>query len=129
MPPTVGDPNQRDRSSGAFDLPEGTVYPALHRLETAGPPMSSWDVVASRRRRRGPRSDRPHVGRLRGPCARRFSRRPTEREPTVNFILVMRNEKEDLVAIGPVSIEYQAAMLRDELEESTAGRPSGSPGC
>jgi hypothetical protein len=36
----------------------------------------------------------------------------------VNFILVMRNEKADLVAIGPVSIEYQAAMLRDELEES-----------
>jgi hypothetical protein len=37
----------------------------------------------------------------------------------MNFILVMRNEKEDLVAIGPVSIEYQAAMLRDELEEGT----------
>jgi hypothetical protein len=36
----------------------------------------------------------------------------------VNFILVMRNEKADLVAIGPVSIEYQAAMLRDELEEA-----------
>ena len=36
----------------------------------------------------------------------------------MNFILVMRNEKGDLVAIGPVSIEYQAAMLRDELEES-----------
>jgi hypothetical protein len=36
----------------------------------------------------------------------------------VNFVLVMRNEKADLVAIGPVSIEYQAAMLRDELEES-----------
>jgi hypothetical protein len=35
----------------------------------------------------------------------------------VNFILVMRNQKGDLVAIGPVSIEYQAAMLRDELEE------------
>jgi hypothetical protein len=37
----------------------------------------------------------------------------------VNFILVMRNEQSDLVAIGPVSIEYQAAMLRDELEESS----------
>jgi hypothetical protein len=36
----------------------------------------------------------------------------------VNFILVMRNEKDDLIAIGPVSIEYQAAMIRDELEES-----------
>lgn len=38
----------------------------------------------------------------------------------MNYILVMRNEREDLVAVGPVSIEYQAAMLRDELEE-TAG--------
>lgn len=36
----------------------------------------------------------------------------------MNFILVMRNEVADLVAIGPVSIEYQAAMLRDELEEN-----------
>jgi hypothetical protein len=36
----------------------------------------------------------------------------------VNYILVMRNERDDLVAIGPVSIEYQAAMIRDELEES-----------
>src|SRR5258708_38693743 len=24
------------RSGGAFDLPEGTIYPALHRLELAG---------------------------------------------------------------------------------------------
>ncbi len=38
----------------------------------------------------------------------------------MNFILVMRNERDDLVAIGPVSIEYQAAMIRDELEQ-TAG--------
>jgi hypothetical protein len=37
----------------------------------------------------------------------------------MNFILVMRNEKDDLVAIGPVAIEYQAAMLRDELEEGS----------
>ena len=36
----------------------------------------------------------------------------------MNFILVMRNQQSDLVAIGPLSIEYQAAMLRDELEES-----------
>ena len=26
----------RDRSGGTFDLPEGTIYPALHRLEDAG---------------------------------------------------------------------------------------------
>ena len=41
----------RDRSSGAFDLPEGIVYPALHRLETGGLLESSWDMVAGRRRR------------------------------------------------------------------------------
>ena len=39
------------RSDGAFQLPEGTVYPALHRLEGAGLLASSWDVVAGRRRR------------------------------------------------------------------------------
>jgi hypothetical protein len=33
-------------------------------------------------------------------------------------MLVMRNERGGLVAIGPVSIEYQAAMIHDELEES-----------
>jgi hypothetical protein len=37
----------------------------------------------------------------------------------VNFMLIMKNEKSDLVAIGPVSIEYQAAVLRDELEETS----------
>jgi hypothetical protein len=47
------------------------------------------------------------------------TRRCRTRGTDVNFILVMRNEKSDLVAIGPVSIEYQAAMLRDELEESS----------
>ena len=36
----------------------------------------------------------------------------------MNYILVMRNERDELVAVGPVSIEYQAAMIRDELEES-----------
>ena len=41
----------RDRSDGAFELPEGTVYPALHRLEEAGLLASTWDVVAGRRRR------------------------------------------------------------------------------
>jgi len=41
----------RDRSAGAFDLPEGIVYPALHRLDTAGLLDSSWEVVAGRRRR------------------------------------------------------------------------------
>jgi len=41
----------RDRSGGAFDLPEGTVYPALHRLERTGAVASSWDADAPRRRR------------------------------------------------------------------------------
>jgi DNA-binding PadR family transcriptional regulator len=41
----------RSRSNGAFDLPEGTVYPALHRLEQAGLVRSRWAVAAGRRRR------------------------------------------------------------------------------
>ena len=39
------------RSEGAFALAEGTVYPALHRLEAAGMLASRWSVVDSRRRR------------------------------------------------------------------------------
>jgi DNA-binding PadR family transcriptional regulator len=41
----------RDRSDGTFDLPEGTVYPALHRLEHAGMVESWWAEVDGRRRR------------------------------------------------------------------------------
>ncbi|HWB65422.1 MAG TPA: helix-turn-helix transcriptional regulator [Mycobacteriales bacterium] len=41
----------RQRSDGAFDLPEGTVYPALHRLERTGALTSSWDGSTGRRRR------------------------------------------------------------------------------
>ena len=41
----------RERSGGAFDLPEGTVYPALHRLERDGLVSSEWDVSLARRRR------------------------------------------------------------------------------
>jgi PadR family transcriptional regulator, regulatory protein PadR len=41
----------RDRSEGTFDLPEGTVYPALHRLEDAGLLVSSWAQAEGRRRR------------------------------------------------------------------------------
>jgi PadR family transcriptional regulator PadR len=40
-----------ERSDGAFDLPEGTVYPALHRLEAVGLLGSDWEAVAGRRRR------------------------------------------------------------------------------
>lgn len=39
------------RSDGVFDLPEGTVYPALHRLERAKLVESFWDTSAVRRRR------------------------------------------------------------------------------
>ena len=31
----------------------------------------------------------------------------------------MKNAQSERVAIGPVSIEYQAAMLRDEIEEAS----------
>ena len=41
----------RVRSSGHFDLPEGTVYPALHRLESQGLLRSRWQNDAPRRRR------------------------------------------------------------------------------
>jgi PadR family transcriptional regulator, regulatory protein PadR len=41
----------RDVSDGAFDLAEGTVYPALYRLEAAGLLSSSWSHVSGRRRR------------------------------------------------------------------------------
>jgi DNA-binding PadR family transcriptional regulator len=41
----------RERSDGAFDLPEGAVYPALHRLERAGLVSSRWSDESGRRRR------------------------------------------------------------------------------
>jgi len=41
----------RARSDGAFALPEGTLYPALHRLERAALLSSAWSEVNGRRRR------------------------------------------------------------------------------
>src|ERR1051325_2460621 len=41
----------KQRSAGAFDLPGGTIYPALHRLEEAGLLRSRWAPGATRRRR------------------------------------------------------------------------------
>ena len=41
----------RSRSAGVFDLVEGTIYPALHRLEDAGLVTSSRAMVGSRERR------------------------------------------------------------------------------
>lgn len=41
----------RERSGEAFDLPEGTVYPVLHRLAKAGLTQSEWTELSGRRRR------------------------------------------------------------------------------
>jgi DNA-binding PadR family transcriptional regulator len=41
----------RERSGGEFDLPEGTVYPALHRLERAGLLRGAWSQSGGRRRK------------------------------------------------------------------------------
>jgi DNA-binding PadR family transcriptional regulator len=41
----------REQSDGLFDLGEGTLYPALHRLESSDLVDSSWATVSGRRRR------------------------------------------------------------------------------
>jgi PadR family transcriptional regulator PadR len=41
----------RRRSDEVFVLPEGTVYPALHRLERDGLVKSRWTTAGGRRRR------------------------------------------------------------------------------
>jgi len=41
----------REGSGGRFDLPTGTIYPALHRLERANLITGSWSTVDGRRRR------------------------------------------------------------------------------
>jgi DNA-binding PadR family transcriptional regulator len=38
------------RSSGSLSVPEGTVYPALHRLEAGGLLASAWSRGARKRR-------------------------------------------------------------------------------
>jgi DNA-binding PadR family transcriptional regulator len=48
----------RERSDGEFNLPEGTVYPALHRLEADGLLQSRWTIAAGRRRRQYELTDR-----------------------------------------------------------------------
>ena len=40
-----------ERFLAIFDLPEGTVYPALHRLEEQGLLASTWEEVGGRRKR------------------------------------------------------------------------------
>lgn len=39
------------RSGGELDLPTGTVYPALRRLEAAGHLKSTWATAGGRKRR------------------------------------------------------------------------------
>ena len=41
----------RASSAGRIDLPTGTVYPALHRLERAGLVTSAWSTDQARPRR------------------------------------------------------------------------------
>ena len=41
----------RRRSDGVLDFPEGTIYPALYKLEAVGAVASSWTVADGRRRR------------------------------------------------------------------------------
>jgi DNA-binding PadR family transcriptional regulator len=41
----------RAGSGGRIDLPTGTIYPALHRLERAGLVRSQWTTETARRRR------------------------------------------------------------------------------
>lgn len=41
----------REASAGRFDLPTGTIYPALHRLERARLIAGTWSIVDGRRRR------------------------------------------------------------------------------
>lgn len=40
------------KSQGYFKFKEGTLYPALHRLEKAGLIMSHWEMLPNGRRRR-----------------------------------------------------------------------------
>ena len=41
----------RAGSAGTFNLPTGTVYPALHRLERVGLVASTWSESSGRKRR------------------------------------------------------------------------------
>jgi DNA-binding PadR family transcriptional regulator len=57
----------RVRSGGELDVPAGTIYPALRRLEAAGHVESGWDGFGGRRRRvyKLTRSGRRHLAQQR----------------------------------------------------------------
>jgi PadR family transcriptional regulator PadR len=48
------------RSGGSLNLPTGTIYPALRRLERAGYVDSSWSTVSGRERRTYQLTDAGH---------------------------------------------------------------------
>ena len=54
----------RERSAGEFDLAEGTIYPALHRLERSG--LVSSSVELAQGRLDGPRGQPPFPQRAGG---------------------------------------------------------------
>ena len=37
----------------------------------------------------------------------------------MSYMMIMKNGQSELVAVGPVDIEYEAAMLRDDLEDGS----------
>jgi hypothetical protein len=37
----------------------------------------------------------------------------------MSYMMIMKNGQSELVAVGPVDIEYEAAMLRDDIEDSS----------
>jgi transcriptional regulator len=41
----------REASGGVLEVPEGTLYPALHRLEAGALVASDWETAGGRRRR------------------------------------------------------------------------------
>ena len=41
----------RTQSDGTFDLPDGTIYPALRRLEDKGFLKSRWEATGERKRK------------------------------------------------------------------------------
>jgi DNA-binding PadR family transcriptional regulator len=69
----------RDRSGGAFELAEGTVYPALYRLEGRGLLTSGWAEGQGARKRR--------VYRLTRKGAAELGRR---RESWITYVAAMR---------------------------------------
>ena len=52
-------------------------------------------------------------------CAVRWKKEPRRSSPKgsgMTYMMIMKNGQSGLVAIGPVDIEYEAAMLRDDIE-------------